>query len=119
MTRPPCVRLCPAYPGNPRTRIEGESPPFRKRTYGLRSAHLRASRRVSGEISASWFETALTRLLTMRVLPIPQPRRRAAAESRDPVDREHHGKGDDQHRDAQYRDRGEVAAFVEIVDQDR
>src|SRR5712692_1260419 len=27
MTRPPCVRLCPAYPGNPRKRIEGESPP--------------------------------------------------------------------------------------------
>src|SRR5215471_5484441 len=27
MTRPPCVRLCPAYPGNPRSRIEGESPP--------------------------------------------------------------------------------------------
>src|SRR5216110_568570 len=37
MTRPPCVRLCPAYPGNPRTRIEGESPPFRKGTYGLMS----------------------------------------------------------------------------------
>src|SRR4051794_19361303 len=30
MTRPPCVRLCPAYPGNPRTRIEGESPPQEK-----------------------------------------------------------------------------------------
>src|SRR6185437_5606091 len=26
MTRPPCVRLYPAYPGNPRLRIEGESP---------------------------------------------------------------------------------------------
>src|SRR5260221_8876224 len=37
MTRPPCVRLCPAYPGNPRTRIEGESPQIRKGTYGLRS----------------------------------------------------------------------------------
>src|SRR5438034_11039063 len=36
MTRPPCVRLCPAYPGNPRTRIEGESPPLCKGTYGLR-----------------------------------------------------------------------------------
>ena len=24
---PPCLRLCPAYPGNPRSRIEGESPP--------------------------------------------------------------------------------------------
>src|SRR6266702_4346132 len=44
MTRPPCVRLCPAYPGNPRTRIEGESPPFRKGTYGLRCALLRASK---------------------------------------------------------------------------
>src|SRR5690348_10618680 len=30
MTRPPCVRLCLAYPGNPRTRIEGESPPQEK-----------------------------------------------------------------------------------------
>src|SRR5207253_332202 len=40
MTRPPCVRLCPAYPGNPRTRIEGESPPFRKGTYGLRCRRL-------------------------------------------------------------------------------
>src|SRR5262245_60612024 len=27
MTHPPCLRLCPAYPGNPRYRIEGESPP--------------------------------------------------------------------------------------------
>src|ERR1700737_2441586 len=26
MTHPPCLRLCPAYPGNPRYRIEGESP---------------------------------------------------------------------------------------------
>src|SRR5689334_20199504 len=31
MTHPPCVRLYPAYPGNPRTRIEGESPLLRKR----------------------------------------------------------------------------------------
>src|SRR3954468_11604497 len=46
MTRPPCVRLCPAYPGNPRTRIEGESPPFRKGTYGLRSREA-ASRRMA------------------------------------------------------------------------
>jgi hypothetical protein len=38
------VRLCPAYPGNPRIRIEGESPPFRKGTYGLRCEHLRASK---------------------------------------------------------------------------
>src|SRR5438876_5030287 len=38
MTRPPCVRLCPAYPGNPRTRIEGESPPLCKGTYGLRAS---------------------------------------------------------------------------------
>src|SRR5437879_4404499 len=30
MTRPPCVRLCPAYPGNPRSRSEGESPPQEK-----------------------------------------------------------------------------------------
>src|ERR1700716_1545582 len=46
MTRPPCVRLSPAYPGNPRTRIEGESPPFRKGTYGLRSGVFAASRRM-------------------------------------------------------------------------
>src|SRR5712672_3062057 len=26
MAHPPCLRLCPAYPGNPRNRIEGESP---------------------------------------------------------------------------------------------
>src|SRR5713101_7514014 len=26
MTHPPCLRLCPANPGNPRNRIEGESP---------------------------------------------------------------------------------------------
>src|SRR6516164_7442517 len=25
MTHPPCLRLCPACPGNPRNRIEGES----------------------------------------------------------------------------------------------
>jgi hypothetical protein len=25
-TRPPCLRLCPANPGNPRRNIEGESP---------------------------------------------------------------------------------------------
>ena len=31
MTRPPCLRLCPAYPGNPRNRIEGESPHSRKK----------------------------------------------------------------------------------------
>src|SRR5208282_755846 len=30
MTHPPCLRLCPAYPGNPRNRIEGESPQLRK-----------------------------------------------------------------------------------------
>src|SRR4051812_37793430 len=46
MTRPPCVRLCPAYPDNPRTRIEGESPPLRKGTYGLRSRAL--ARRLEG-----------------------------------------------------------------------
>src|SRR6516164_7487155 len=26
MTHPPCLRLCPAHPGNPRSNIEGESP---------------------------------------------------------------------------------------------
>ena len=26
MTHPPCLRLCPAHPGNPRNNIEGESP---------------------------------------------------------------------------------------------
>src|SRR5712664_1708529 len=55
MTRPPCVRLCPAYPGNPRNRIEGESPPQEKghtvfaiAPYGLRplDAQLRALRDV-------------------------------------------------------------------------
>jgi hypothetical protein len=63
------VRLCPAYPGNPRMRIEGESPPLRKGTYGLRSRRRRASRRTrpGNGAGASWFETALTRLLTMRV----------------------------------------------------
>jgi hypothetical protein len=30
MTHPPCLRLRPAYPGNPRNRIEGESPQLRK-----------------------------------------------------------------------------------------
>src|SRR5208283_2462539 len=30
MTPPPCLSLCPAYPGNPRNRIEGESPQLRK-----------------------------------------------------------------------------------------
>src|SRR6266705_88741 len=30
MTRPPCLRLCPASPGNPRDNIEGESPLQRK-----------------------------------------------------------------------------------------
>src|SRR5947207_5975823 len=64
MTRPPCVRLCPAYPGNPRTRIEGESPPLCKGTYGLRSALSRARvSRDNGEAVARgwprgpWFET--------------------------------------------------------------
>src|SRR5205814_982704 len=50
MTRPPCVRLCPAYPGNPRTRIEGESPPLCKGTYGLRSIReADASRRMAAK----------------------------------------------------------------------
>jgi hypothetical protein len=34
-TRPPCMRLCPAYPGNPRRYIEGESPHLWRRTYSL------------------------------------------------------------------------------------
>jgi hypothetical protein len=33
--RPPCLRLCPVYPGNPRCNIEGESPHFVERTYSL------------------------------------------------------------------------------------
>src|SRR6266481_6631275 len=33
-TRPPCLRLCPANPGNPRRNIEGESP-LQGRTYSL------------------------------------------------------------------------------------
>jgi hypothetical protein len=52
MTRPPCVRLCPAHPGNPRTRIEGESPRFCKGTYGLRSREA-ASRRMGHENAVS------------------------------------------------------------------
>src|SRR5258707_6941509 len=35
-TRPPCLRLCPANPGNPRRNIEGESP-LEGRTYSLGS----------------------------------------------------------------------------------
>src|ERR1700743_1458053 len=41
------------------------------------------------------------------------------AEHRNLVDRQHQREGDDQHRDAQNRNRGEIAAFVEIVDQYR
>src|SRR5829696_5819543 len=40
MTRPPCVRLYPACPGNPRLRIEGESPQSGK---DIRSALMRAT----------------------------------------------------------------------------
>jgi hypothetical protein len=32
---PTCMRLCSAYPSNPRSYIEGESPRLRRRTYGL------------------------------------------------------------------------------------
>src|ERR1700756_1638310 len=42
MTRPPCVRLYPAYPGNPRLRIEGESPQSEK---DIRSSLIRATNR--------------------------------------------------------------------------
>src|SRR5436190_15779371 len=54
MTRPPCVRLCPAYPGNPRTRIEGESPPLCKGTYGLRSVRVGARVLKDGRESGPW-----------------------------------------------------------------
>src|ERR1700760_1715433 len=40
MTRPPCVRLYPACPGNPRLRIEGESPQSGK---DIRSPLMRAT----------------------------------------------------------------------------
>ena len=50
-------------------------------------------------------------------LTIPQPRAGIGAEHRDPVDGQHHREGDHQHRDAEHRDRGEIAAFVEVVDQ--
>src|ERR1700704_6767775 len=40
MTRPPCLRLYPAYPGNPRSSIEGESPRSGK---DIRSALMRAT----------------------------------------------------------------------------
>ena len=40
MTRPPCVRLYPACPGNPRLRIEGELPQSGK---DIRSALMRAT----------------------------------------------------------------------------
>src|SRR5262249_22081362 len=33
---PPCMRLCPADPGNPRRYIEGESPRLWRGTYSLR-----------------------------------------------------------------------------------
>src|SRR5215510_4298475 len=40
MTHPPCLRLCPAHPGNPRSNIEGESPLAGK---GIQSEMLRMS----------------------------------------------------------------------------
>src|ERR1700737_4392914 len=55
MTHPPCLRLCPAYPGNPRYRIEGESPLQGKghtvyfSSYFVSSGYCRAAnRKVSG-----------------------------------------------------------------------
>ena len=48
---------------------------------------------------------------------ITQPCAGIGAEYRNPVDGEHHREGDHQHRDAEHGNRGEIAAFVEIVDQ--
>src|ERR1700759_2784045 len=57
-------------------------------------------------------------LLATTNLTIPQPGRGStAAERGNPVHRHHHNKRDDQHGDAEHGDRGEVAAFVEVVDQ--
>jgi hypothetical protein len=50
---------------------------------------------------------------------VSQPRAGIGAENRDAVDGKHHREGDQQHRDPQHRDRGEVAAFVEVVNQNR
>ena len=52
-------------------------------------------------------------------LRIPQPRAGIGAEHRNPVDGKHHRKGDHQHRYPQHRNGGEIAALVEVVDQDR
>src|SRR5271166_1673283 len=60
MTHPPCLRLCPAFPGNPRNRIEGESPregkdirPEERRSVKLR----RVSKHEARAPAASSFET--------------------------------------------------------------
>src|SRR5881396_113058 len=82
MTRPPCVRLCPAYPGNPRTRIEGESPPLCKGTYGLRACALGRARMATWPMVRDAAQER-ARLLTMRSLCAePQPHPRGSAQGR-------------------------------------
>src|ERR1700688_838807 len=90
MTRPPCVRLCPAHPGNPRTRIEGESPPLRKGTYGLRSRAF--ARRLEGWATGTYLiilrDAAKTPLLRMR--SILHPLDQLSDQGRDPPCRRRH-----------------------------
>ena len=50
-------------------------------------------------------------------LRVSQPRAGIAAEHGNPVDREHHGESDEQHRDAEHGNRAEIAALVEVKDQ--
>lgn len=48
---------------------------------------------------------------------IAQARARVGAEHRDSIDGEHHREGDDEHRDTENGNRGEIAAFIQVVDQ--
>src|SRR5580704_3918430 len=48
-TRPPCLRLCPANPGNPRRNIEGESPLLRGKRQQVSSFMLRLGRHFPGK----------------------------------------------------------------------
>src|ERR1700722_55342 len=57
MTRPPCVRLYPAYPGNPRLRIEGESPQSGK---DIRASLIRATGGAGSHTSRGHIPSRLT-----------------------------------------------------------